>query len=356
MELSFDQKYEIIGTQNTQFEGSFITAVKTTGIFCRPSCRARKPKKENVLFYESAKDAMRDGYRPCKICQPMRLIDETPQYITSLLKEIEDNPYLKLKDQDLRDRKIEPSKLRRWFKKNHNLSFHGYQRLIRLNQAYRDIKQGKSITEAAFDNGYDSLSGFSEGYKSIFGSTASSGQEKNIITFMRFSTPLGAMIACSTEKGLCLLEFTDRRMLETEFKDLQKRLNAVLIPGENDTLKETQKQLSEYFDGKRTEFKIPLHYPGTDFQQMVWEELMKISYGTTRSYRDQAISVGNLKAIRAVATANGMNRIAIVIPCHRVIGSDGSLTGYAGGLERKRWLLHHEKLNSGLPAQGYLDL
>lgn len=353
--MTFEEKYNILGTKNTQYEGAFITAVKSTGIFCRPSCRARKPNRENVIFYNTSKDAMREGYRPCKICKPINPISETPPYIDQLLEEIETNPYIRLKDQDLRDRYIEPNTLRRWFKKHHNLTFHGYQRLIRLNQAYKDIKKGKSVTDTAYDNGYESLSGFNEGYKSIFGSTASSGDEKNILTFTRFSTPIGAMIACASEEGLCLLEFTDRRMLETEFKDLQKRLNAVLLPGEHKILSQTKDELQEYFEGTRTSFTVPLNYPGTEFQKTVWEELLKIPIGSTKSYRDQAIACGNIRAIRAVASANGMNRIAIIIPCHRVIGSDGSLTGYAGGLERKRWLLDHEQKLSNGSFQAKID-
>ena len=134
-------------------------------------------------------------------------------------------------------------------------------------------------------------------------------------------------------------------MLETEFKDLRKRLNAVILPGENPHLKETETQIKEYFQGKRKSFSIPLHTPGTEFQQSVWMVLQNIPYGETRSYLEQATTLGNPKAVRAVASANGYNRIAIIIPCHRVIGSDGKLVGYGGGLHRKKWLLDHERLN-----------
>jgi AraC family transcriptional regulator of adaptative response/methylated-DNA-[protein]-cysteine methyltransferase len=151
------------------------------------------------------------------------------------------------------------------------------------------------------------------------------------------------MFACASKQGLCLLEFTDRRMLETEFKDLQKRLNVAILPGDNIFLDQVQNEIREYFQGKRIQFTVPLHTPGTDFQQSVWNALQEIPYGQTRSYKQQAQALGNPKAIRAVASANGKNRIAIIIPCHRVIGSDGSLVGYGGGLHRKKWLLELEE-------------
>jgi len=153
------------------------------------------------------------------------------------------------------------------------------------------------------------------------------------------------MFACASSQGLCLLEFTDRRMIETEFKDLMKRLNAVILPGNNPHLDQVEMELREYFQGKRKVFSVPLHTPGTVFQQTVWKGLRKIPYGQTRSYKEQALALDKPNAVRAVASANGRNRIAIIIPCHRVIGSDGKLVGYGGGLHRKKWLLDHEHAN-----------
>jgi AraC family transcriptional regulator of adaptative response/methylated-DNA-[protein]-cysteine methyltransferase len=160
-------------------------------------------------------------------------------------------------------------------------------------------------------------------------------------------TPLGEMIAGATDEGICLLEFTDRRMLPTEYKDLVRLLKMDMEDGENKHLKTLKKQLKEYFDGKRKEFTIPLVTPGSEFQKAVWKELQNIEFGSTRSYHEQAIALGRPDSVRAVANANGMNRISILIPCHRVIGSDGRLTGYGGGLKRKKWLLDHEKKYSG---------
>ncbi len=342
-QLSFKQKYDAIGNQDTQYEGVFITAVKTTGIFCRPSCRARKPKQENVDFYDTVQQAMQNGFRPCKMCKPMQKMDVTPPYIQDIIKALHENPYLRLKDQDIKTKGYEPSHIRRWFKKHHNMTFQSYQRLLRINAAYTSINKGESITNSAFDSGFDSLSGFNDSYKSIFGDSASQTKDKAIINIVRFTTPLGPMFACASKQGVCLLDFTDRKILEDEFNDLCKRLNAVILPGTNSHLDLVQTQMAEYFAGSRKSFSVPLHYPSTNFRESVWTELQNIPYAQTRSYKQQAEALGNPKAVRAVAAANGQNRISIIIPCHRVIGSNGSLTGYAGGLHRKKWLLDFEK-------------
>jgi AraC family transcriptional regulator of adaptative response/methylated-DNA-[protein]-cysteine methyltransferase len=153
------------------------------------------------------------------------------------------------------------------------------------------------------------------------------------------------MFACATKEGICLVEFTDRRMLEFEFKEISIRFKAKTIYGENKHFETLKTQIDEYFSGKRKTFDLPLIYPGTEFQKQVWEHLKEIPYGETHSYKKQAIGINNPKAVRAVAKANGFNRICIIIPCHRVIGEDGSLTGYGGGLWRKKWLLDFEKKN-----------
>lgn len=343
--LSFREKYNAIGKKDSLYEGVFITAVKTTGIFCRPACRARKPKVENVIFYDTAQQALQNGYRPCKICKPMEKQDETPDYIKVIIKELHQKPFLRIKDADLRQREIEPSQIRRWFKKYHNMTFHSYQRMLRINTAFSDIKKGEAISNSAFDSGFESLSGFNESYRSFFGESPSQTIDKSVLNIVRFTTPIGPMFACASNKGVCLLEFTDRRMLETEFSDLCKRLNAVILPGDNLYLDNVQSELQEYFSGQRKKFTVPLHTPGTEFQKSVWKILKDIPYGESRSYTQQAIALGKPKAIRAVGSANGHNRIAIIIPCHRVIASDGSLAGYGGGLHRKKWLLDFEKTN-----------
>jgi len=170
-----------------------------------------------------------------------------------------------------------------------------------------------------------------------------------MIKTIKIETPIGDMIAGATDDGVCLLEFSDRRMLPTEYKDLARLLNTTLVEGEHKYHNLLRKELIQYFNGSRKEFTVPLVAPGTEFQRTVWKELLNIPFGSTRSYQEQASLLNKPDSIRAVANANGMNRISILIPCHRVIGSDGHLTGYGGGLKRKKWLLDHEKALSGKP-------
>lgn len=340
--------YKALVAKDVSYEGIFIVAVKTTGIFCRPTCTARKPKKENVEFFKTSTEAITHGYRPCKVCFPLEKLGETPNYIKKIVDEINNNPSKKFKDYDLRSKGIEPTKLRRWFKKNHGITFHSYQRMIRINTAFKKIQNGESATSVAYETGYESLSGFNESFKSVMGVSPSNSKNKDVINLTRLETPLGPIIACAVEQGICLLEYSDRRMLETEFKALTKLLNATIIQGENKYFGMLRQQLCEYFEGTRKEFNLPLFTPGTEFQQQVWKELQTIPYGSTRSYQQQANAIKKPKAVRAVASANGINRIAIIVPCHRVIGSDGHLTGYGGGVWRKKWLLEHEQQNKQL--------
>ncbi|MFA6439693.1 MAG: methylated-DNA--[protein]-cysteine S-methyltransferase [Bacteriovoracaceae bacterium] len=345
MQLTADTMYTALLRKDSTFEGTFYAAIKTTGIFCRPTCTARKPKPENVEYYTTPKEAILHGYRPCKICTPMTVAGDYPAEIKRIILKITDAPLIKIKDGDLRSMDIEPNRIRRWFKRHHGITFHSYQRMMRINSAFKKLSEGETITATAYDSGFGSLSGFSDAFRSLMGKAPSAHSTTNIITITRFTTPLGPMFACATDEGLCLLEYTDRRMLEFELKDIRKRLNATILFGTNKYLEAVQRQLKEYFDGERETFDIPLVTPGTDFQNAVWNLLVKIPYGKTVSYKEQAVRVKRPKAVRAVASANGFNRISIVIPCHRVIGSDGSLTGYGGGLWRKKWLLDFEKKN-----------
>lgn len=335
--------YEALVKKDTRFEGIFFAAIKTTGIFCRPSCTARKPRPENVEYFAHASEAIRFGYRPCKVCHPMTLKDATPGWLEGLLKEISADPALRFKNADLEARGLQPERVSRWFKKTHGITFQAYLRMLRINNAFGQIKYGERVTDTAFGSGYESLSGFADTFKKTTGFAPTESPHKKIITVSRLLTPLGPMLAGATDEGICLLEFTDRRMLETQIARLKKHLKAEVVPGEHPHFKALDEQLKLYFEGKLKNFDLPLVLPGSDFQKNVWSELQRIPLGTTRSYKQQAENIGNPKAVRAVAKANGDNRIAIIVPCHRVIGSDGQLTGYGGGLWRKQWLLEHEQ-------------
>lgn len=329
-------------TRDVTFLGIFFTGVRSTGIFCRVGCPARTPREDQLEFFASARDALFAGFRPCKRCHPIEPAGSTPEWLTTLLHAVDSNPENRWTDGDLRGLELEPDRVRRWFQKNHGMTFHAYARARRLGRALSRIREGSSVVTAAFDHGYESLSGFNEAFRNVLGTNPKTAKGATVVHIARLSTPLGPMLAGATEDNLCLLEFADRRMLELQIRRLQRHFDALFIPSSNAILEKLNRELAAYFQGTLKSFTVPISAPGSDFQKAVWARLQAIPYGTTTSYRDIAIELGIPKSVRAVARANGDNRIAIIVPCHRVIGSDGSLTGYGGGLWRKRRLLDIE--------------
>ena len=340
---TIDNYYQALLDRNPSYVGIFYVGVTTTNVFCIAICRARKPKPANVEFYTTFKDALDNGYRPCKICKPTENANQAPSQVETAIRMVKENPKEKVSDQQLRQNEISPELVRRWFKTNYGMTFQAYQRMYRINNAFQELKKGKNATETAFDAGYESLSGFGYTYKKLVGKSPNQTSGGAVILMSRLTTPLGPMFVCATDKGICLIEFVDREILEKEFQDLQNLLNAPIIGGENHHIEQTKKEISEYFSGQRKRFEVDLHTPGTTFQKSVWAALQEIPFGTTRTYQQQAINIGKPNAIRAVGAANGANRIAIILPCHRVLGKNGNLRGYGGGIERKRWLLEHER-------------
>lgn len=339
---SIERMYEAVLNSDSSFEGVFYVAVKTTGIFCRPTCPARKPLLKNVEFFAEPRDAVYAGYRPCKRCKPLDRTDETPEWVAKAIKLVEDSPDKRVKDGDLRASKIEPERIRRYFKKHFGMTFHSYARGRRLGNAFSKLRGGQEVIEAGMDSGFQSTSGFRTAFQKAFGYAPSESVGKNTLEMCWINTPLGAMIAAADDKSLFLLEFSDRRMLATQLNVLRKRLDCGFVPGRNSVLIQLEKELSAYFDGKLQKFEVPIATPGTEFQNQVWNQLLKIRYGKTMSYGEMAESLGHPDAQRAVGKANGDNRIAILVPCHRVIRSDGKLCGYGGGLWRKQRLLELE--------------
>lgn len=345
---------EAFMARDPAFDGVFFTGVTTTGIFCRTTCPARKPLPENVRFFARLQDAITAGFRPCRRCHPLLPRGTPPEWARDLVQELESDPERRWTDADLVARGIAPERIRRWFKQHHGITFHEYARARRMAHALSALQGGAQVTRAAYDSGYESLSGFNAAFKEVVGRPPSSARTITLVSVQRIATPLGTMVAAATEAGLLLLEFADRRTLETQFKRLQKRLpDAVLLSGPNPHLTQLAVELDEYFARARTQFTVPLLSTGTPFQESVWEELKRIRAGETRSYGQVADAIGRPSAVRAVAKANGDNCMAILIPCHRVIGADGSLTGYGGGLWRKRRLLELEIQPSLLPPEPY---
>jgi AraC family transcriptional regulator of adaptative response/methylated-DNA-[protein]-cysteine methyltransferase len=344
--------YRAVQRNDSRYDGVFLVAVRTTGIFCRPSCTAKTPLRPNVEFVTHAREALLRGYRACLRCRPLEAPGAPPSWLRPLLARVEEAPTRRWRDRDLRDLGVDPVRARRWFRRHHGMTFHAYQRARRLGHALGHIRNGGAVTEAAFAHGWESLSAFHEAFRDAIGTTPGRATDGRVVRVHRILTPLGPMLAGATEEALCLLEFVDRRMLATQIGRLARALDCAFVPGTNDVIDRVERDLSAYFDGSLTRFSIPLELPGTPFQRRAWAALRDIPYGETRSYADQARAIGSPAAVRAVARANGANRIAIVVPCHRVIGKDGRLSGYGGGVWRKRRLL---ELESGvLAAPGLL--
>jgi AraC family transcriptional regulator, regulatory protein of adaptative response / methylated-DNA-[protein]-cysteine methyltransferase len=329
--------------KDSAYDGVFFVGVKTTGIFCRPVCTAKTPKPMNMEFFASTHDALYHGYRPCKRCRPLDLGSKPPPMVARLMELIERDPTRRLKESDLRAVGIEPSTARRQFQSYCDMTFHAYQRARRMGLALERVRQGEDIMQVQVESGFESASGFRDAFAKLFGAVPSEARLMAVLTSQWIETPLGPMLAVANEEGLCLLDFVDRRGLENAIKRLGTRFSSAIVPGENILLSAAKKQLQEYFSGKRREFSLSLSTAGTPFQTRAWEFLRTIPFGQTRTYGEMAKALGAAAAVRAVGRANGMNYLSIVIPCHRVIGADGSLTGYGGGLGRKRWLLDHER-------------
>ena len=324
------------------YDGLFFTAVRTTGIFCRPVCSARKPKPEHVEFFSTSGEALFSGYRPCLRCRPLAQPGSSPEWLRRLLSEVDRDPTRRWKAADLRELGIPPERARRWFQRHHGMTFHAYARARRLGAALARIREGASVSDTAFAHGYASLSGFNAAFRDVLGASPTALADRSLVWLHHCSTPLGPMLVGATDAGICLLEFADRRMLERQLGILAKRLDAAYVPGRPGIVSKFEAWLTGYFDGAPSECQLPLQLLGTDFQVEVWRRLGTIPRGETRSYAELATEVGRPDAVRAVARANGDNRLAIVVPCHRVLGSDGRLTGYGGGLWRKRRLLDLE--------------
>lgn len=343
--------YKALVDKNVDYEGVFFVGVKTTGVFCRPTCPARKPKFENCKFYKTAQEALLASFRPCQRCCPLSHPNQVSDLIRTLVEAVEADPSRRWKDSDFEALSVDASTARRQFKKRFGMTFVAYARARRMGIAFKQIRAGETVIDAQFNIGYESSSGFREAFAKIMGAAPTKVTKKvdnghhTILKASWLDTPLGSMIAISDETALYLLEFVERRGLEREVERLRLKTTAAIIPGNSDPIASIEAELKSYFAGTLREFQTPLRLLGSPFQMRVWEELRRIPYGITRSYLEHAELIGKPTACRAVANANGANQIAIVIPCHRIINSNGDLGGYGGGIKRKQWLIEHEKQN-----------
>jgi AraC family transcriptional regulator of adaptative response/methylated-DNA-[protein]-cysteine methyltransferase len=331
--------------RDADYDGVFFVAVRTTGIFCRPSCPSR-PDPRNIEFLPTVRECLFAGYRPCKRCHPTHVDGSPPPWVAGLMKLASESPDGKLRPTDLQALGISPERARRWFKENQGMTFAAWCRAHRLAEAFHRIRNGTSLDDAGLDAGFESTSGFREAFARTFGTApgrARSHATADRIVVALIESPVGLLLTGARDDGICLLEFTDRRMLERNLATLGERFRCPRVPGNHPHLDTLRDELSRYFRGELRDFTVPVVTAGTPFQTEVWNELRRIPYARTISYEELAQRLGRPTGQRAVARANGDNRISILIPCHRVIGKDGQLTGYGGGLWRKRLLLELER-------------
>jgi AraC family transcriptional regulator of adaptative response/methylated-DNA-[protein]-cysteine methyltransferase len=319
------------------WDGRVIGAVKTTGIYCKPSCPARRPKRENVEFFLDGEAARSAGYRPCLRCKPDE-VGRDREAVASAVRIIEsaDEPPLLA---DLADAVgYAEHHFQRIFTRDMGVSPAAYARAIRARRAMEHLEEDKSVTEAIYDAGYQAPSRFYADAKERLGMTPSAWRDGGrgvTIRFVTADSPLGPMLIAATDKGICRMTFQeDERALRTRFP------NAEIRPDDGTISAWVEQALAQI--ERPSSHDLPIDVRGTAFQEKVWQELRKIPLGETRSYADVARAIGEPDAVRAVGTANGSNPVSVLVPCHRVIRSDGTLGGYGGGLPNKRKLLEAE--------------
>ena len=336
--------------RDRRWDGRVIGAVSTTGIYCKPSCPARRPKREHVEFFADGDAARAAGYRACLRCKPDEVgrDREAVARAVRLMAQAEDTPRL---DELAAAVGYAPHHFQRLFTREMGVSPAAYARGLRSGKAQQNLSKDKSVTEAIYDSGYAAPSRFYADAKDRMGMTPSAwrdGGRGETIRYAMLDTPLGQMLVAATNKGICRLTFDE------DVASLKRRFpNADIQPADT-AMASLISGVLQAIETPAAAHDLPIDVAGTAFQEAVWRELRKIPVGETRSYADIAAAIGDPKATRAVGTANGSNPVAVLVPCHRVIRSDGTLGGYAGGLDRKRKLLAAE--GAGWREQGQLEL
>jgi AraC family transcriptional regulator, regulatory protein of adaptative response / methylated-DNA-[protein]-cysteine methyltransferase len=314
--------------------------VTTTGITCRPSCPSRAARPEHLQFFGSVAEAVAAGYRPCKRCRP-DAPDTTPSWWTEAL-EFAKAARRRLTDAELRGAGFEPVRLRRRARQLLGITFQEVVRRERVALAQRALAAGASVDAVILDSAWASHSGFRDAFARAVGAAPGQARDGQPMHVEAFDSPLGRLAVAATDEGICLLEFGDPHRVTAQAARLRRWFGGPIVPGMHPHLEALRDELRDYFAGTRRTFTVPLAVRGTPFERRTWEALRAIPHGETRSYADIARAIGSPDAVRAVGSANGRNRIAIVVPCHRVVNADGRLGGYGGGLWRKQRLLELE--------------
>ena len=335
-----DRLYQALLDRDPAYDGRVFVAVSSTGIFCRLTCPARKPRRENCTFHTSVGACLAAGYRACLRCHPMA--DDDP-LLTRLLAALEARPAHRWTEADVAALGIDPSTARRAFRRRYDITFLEMARLRRLHEGFVTLREGGRVIEAQLDAGFASASAFRAAFARLMGRAPGKPGRDVALRADWIATPLGDMIAVGCRERLHLLEFAERRALPGELRRLARRMGGEIGIGRSDPVAQVAGELAAYFAGQGARFDTPLALHGSEFALAVWQALREIPKGETRSYAALARALGRPDAVRAVARANGANQLAIVVPCHRVLGSDGALTGYGGGLWRKQRLLEIER-------------
>ncbi|MDA8383752.1 MAG: trifunctional transcriptional activator/DNA repair protein Ada/methylated-DNA--[protein]-cysteine S-methyltransferase [Betaproteobacteria bacterium] len=335
--------YAALIARDAAYDGHAFVGVTTTGVFCRLTCAARKPRFENTRFYASIPACLEAGFRPCLRCRPLDPLRAREPIVATLLDQLDRDPGRSWTEQDLIALQLDPSTVRRAFRRQLGMTFLDMARFRRLSRGMDRLVEGAPVIEAQLDAGYESSSGFRGAIARLIGDCPAGLKGSALLKADWVETPLGAMLAIADEDALHLLEFSERKALPAELTRLRRRTGSAISFGRSAPIVSVKAELRAYFGGCLVGFSTPIIQHGSAFTRRVWQELAAIPPGTSRSYAEIAAAIGHPAAVRAVARANGANSIAIVVPCHRVIGSDGALTGYGGGLWRKRWLIEHEQ-------------
>lgn len=337
--------WRAVQAKDARFDGAFVFGVKTTGIFCRPSCSSKPAKRENVEFFDGIERAEYSGFRPCLRCQPKqsKRVDPQIELVMRALEIIAGDTEISL-DELGQQLKLSASYLQRTFKLIVGVSPKKYAELKRVERFKDELRGGSDVVTAMYESGYGSSSRLYEKAAENLGMTPAIYRKGGMgmkINYVVTDCELGNLLVARTKRGVCSVTFGDdvdamRTALDKEFPNAE-------IADDADGLKNAVDAIIKYLAGKNTRLVLPLDLQATAFQLQVWDFLRQIPYGETRSYTEVAEAIGDKKKVRAVAQACAKNRVAVVIPCHRVVASDGKLSGYRWGVERKRRLLQNEK-------------
>ncbi|MEL6167998.1 MAG: trifunctional transcriptional activator/DNA repair protein Ada/methylated-DNA--[protein]-cysteine S-methyltransferase [Pseudomonadota bacterium] len=330
--------YRALLDRDTAYDGRAWVGVRSTGVFCQLNCPARKPKPENCTFFDSIAGCLEAGFRPCKRCKPLHARAWEADY-EPLLAALDEDPTRRWVEGDIAALGYDPSTVRRVFKRQFGMTFLEMARLTRLRESFEALADGARVIDAQQAAGYESPAAFRAAFARHLGMPPSALRPEGRLKADWFETRLGPMIAVADATHLHLLEFIDRKALPAELRRLWSDAKGELGAGRTAITDQVEAELGRFFDGQSARFETPLAFHGASFAREVWQALTMIPPGETRTYGALAKSIGRPSATRAVARANGANQLAILVPCHRVIGADGSLTGYGGGLWRKQELL-----------------